>query len=649
MHQATPFPSLADLGFLAQYPFLTIGVLLISGRAFSLARRARLFLDGLMVMTVAATFSWYFVLGPTMLQGGESLIAKIVGSAYPLWDIVILACVLLLFLEAENPMVRWGVGTLAVGLGVVVSSDSVFAYQTLHHTYATGRLVDIGWPLGDSLICLSAGMLAVAARRRESERADTIATPVPTRAATESPPAWRSLTPYALAPLVAALSVYTSEFRGDEQLQPGVYVGGAILLLTIFLRQVLALTENRRLVDKLQLAYWELGAKNSELSEANQKLQMLAVTDPLTELPNQRATLEALDQEIERGRRYGHGFAVLFIDLDHFKSVNDAHGHMVGDAILKEICTLMKNAVRAVDIVGRWGGEEFVAILPEVDSLGALSVSERIRECLAEHAFTAAPCHVTASIGMAAYPEDGDTRTALVDASDRAMYAAKRLGRNQGRGADDPLVAPVLEEGGVTLGTAALTYTVEGLSAMIAGRGQYTAGHISVVESLAARVGLALGVNSTDIATIKLASRLHDIGKVAVPDAVLLKPGRLNDDEWMLMRRHPIVGADVVSRIHGLGHLAPIIRSHHERWDGVSYPDGLIGNEIPLGARILAVTDVYAAMTQGRVYREARDPDWAIHELQRCAGSQFDPQVVEAFQRVLAADPDLSLPRRHAV
>ena len=133
-----------------------------------------------------------------------------------------------------------------------------------------------------------------------------------------------------------------------------------------------------------------------------------------------------------------------------------------------------------------------------------------------------------------------------------------------------------------------------------------------------------------------------------MPDAVLLKPGRLNDDEWMLMRRHPIVGADVVERIHGLAHLAPIIRSHHERWDGVGYPDGLSGEEIPMGARILAVADADEAMTAGRVYQEARDPDWALSEIQRCAGSQFDPRVVEAMVRVIRSQQPTPIGSRRA-
>jgi diguanylate cyclase (GGDEF)-like protein len=461
--------------------------------------------------------------------------------------------------------------------------------------------------------------------------------------------AWGSLLLCGLIPLVAGLVIYTSEIHGQSWLQLIVYVVAVALLVVIFLGQISALLENQRLNARLNAAYVELENKNEALNDANQLLHKLATTDPLTELPNQRAMKAALDQELERGRRYGRTFTVLFIDLDQFKKINDLHGHLAGDSILKDVVDVMRKALRAVDTLGRWGGEEFIAILPEVDSTAAMHAAERIRETVAAQPFGEGESRLTASIGAASYPDNSTNRNGLIDAADRAMYTAKNLGRNQGRAADDPLVAPIMADGEIVLGDATLAHTVEGLSAMIAGRAHYTAGHISTVARLTARLALATGVEPSEVTNIKLAARLHDIGKIAVPDAILLKPGRLNDDEWMLMRRHPIVGADVVGRIHGLGHLAPMIRSHHERWDGVGYPDGLSGDQIPLGARILAVADAYDAMTQGRVYQEAHDPQWAMNELRRCAGSQFDPKVVEAMERVLATDPELNGSAERAV
>jgi HD-GYP domain-containing protein (c-di-GMP phosphodiesterase class II) len=155
------------------------------------------------------------------------------------------------------------------------------------------------------------------------------------------------------------------------------------------------------------------------------------------------------------------------------------------------------------------------------------------------------------------------------------------------------------------------------------------------VATLTMRVAFALGCDAAEVRMIGLAARLHDVGKVAVPDAVLQRPGRLSAEEWGPMRMHPIVGADVVSRVPALRALAPVIRAHHERWDGGGYPDGLAGEAIPLGARIVAVVDAYSAMTTDRPYRQGRDAAWALGELRRCAGTQFDATVVEALARVV--------------
>jgi diguanylate cyclase (GGDEF)-like protein len=638
LQQETPFPSWADAGFLLEYPLLTLGILLLARGQSSITSRTRVLVDGLIALIGIVTFSWYFVLGPTLLQGGESAFAKIVGTAYPAWDLVLIACVFVLFTRKQDATLRPAITVLAVGLSIVVITDSLFDYLTLHNLYSTGSIIDLGWPLGQGLVCVAAGMAALAIQRASSANRAGTESASDSGSAPERPVAWRWLLPYALVPGVAALAIYTAKASANTQLEPGVYIGGTILVALLFARQVLVMHDNRGLYGRLKLAYRELGSKNRDLGEANQRLQTLATTDPLTELPNQRAMIATIDQELERGRRYGRQCALLFIDLDHFKKVNDMHGHLVGDSVLQEVSAVLRTTHRNVDALGRWGGEEFVAVLPEVDAQSAMIVADRIREGIAAHAFQSAQCSFTCSIGVAGYPDDADSRDKLIDAADRAMYGAKHLGRNQVRAASDPWVSP-LEHDLDSGDTTSLARTIEGLGALIAGRAHYTSGALQNRSSLAARVALALGVSAREVATIRLAARLHDIGKIAIPDAILLKPGLLNDDEWMLMRRHPIVGADIVGHIHGLSHLAPIIRAHHERWDAMGYPDGLSGEEIPVGARILAVTDAFEAMTQGRVYRQPREPGWALSELRRCAGSQFDATVVEAIERVIAAEP----------
>jgi putative nucleotidyltransferase with HDIG domain len=289
-------------------------------------------------------------------------------------------------------------------------------------------------------------------------------------------------------------------------------------------------------------------------------------------------------------------------------------------------------------MLGRWGGEEFVAILPETAADEAMQVAERVRNQAAEHALSEAGGHrLTCSIGIAQYPADAADRTGLIDMADRAMYAAKQLGRNQARLTSDPTVA-ALDVHAAMPGPreqAGPAGTVKALASLVQARDRSTGHHVDEVARLATELGGRLGLSGADSYMLRLAAWLHDIGKVAVPDAVLQKSAHLADDEWALMQTHPIVGAEVVGSIPGLHALAPIIRAHHERWDGRGYPDGLAGEEIPQTARIISVADAYLAMISDRPYQQARTPAEARAELRRCAGSQFDPAVVTALDALL--------------
>ncbi len=377
-----------------------------------------------------------------------------------------------------------------------------------------------------------------------------------------------------------------------------------------------------------------------ELQTAHDELAALAVTDPLTGLPNHRALVTALEQELERAQRYHHPCAVLFVDLDHFKALNDGYGHAAGDAALRELGVVVRSCLRNIDIIGRWGGEEFLALLPETNEEAALKTAERIRSAIAAHIFSAGGgMHLTSSLGVAVYPNHALDRSALVAAADLAMYVAKKLGRNQTRSASDPTTVSLeAEKRNGSREEAALTGAVDSLTMLLEARDSYTGEHTSDAALLALQLALALGLDTTEARMISLAGRLHDLGKVAIPDAILQKPAPLTEEEWKLMRTHPIIGADVVSRMPSLRVLAPIIRSHHERWDGHGYPDQLSGEAIPLGARIIAVIDAYSAITTNRPYRKAHNPAWALRELQRCAGTQFDPQVVAALELMLSVD-----------
>ncbi len=655
LRQQAPLPSWADPAYLCTYPLLLLGILSLPTRPLPSAARVRVLMDGLLIMTALVTFSWYFVLGPTVLQGGETLLAKAVSTAYPLEDLVLMSSLLLLSSRASDPSLRTVVRILSVSLACTIIADSVYDYQSLGNAYATGELIDVGWPLGDMLIGLAVYALyrtnrigLIGATDQERNNAEA-----------RQPHVWRVLLPYALLPAVGILVLYTGRTHGNENLKIGVWIGGATLIGLVVVRQVLAILETGQLYQRLNDAYLktmtqaeetqalneelcaiqdELQGNNGALVEANMRLQALATTDPLTGLPNHRALVAALDHEIERTRRYDRPCSVLFLDLDHFKALNDTCGHQVGDLALNKLAATVRSTLRGIDTLGRWGGEEFVAILPETTMNDGLTIAERIRGAVAAQAFTAGgSAHLTCSIGIATCPDTGLDRDGIVAAADRAMYAAKRLGRNQVRAANDVAVTALDGDANGTGSReeAALVGTVEALATLVEARDHYTGQHTQEVALLVVRLALTLGRDVAEARLIGLAGRLHDVGKVVVPDTVLQKPGRLDEEEWVLMRTHPLVGADVVGRVPALRALAPLIRAHHERWDGTGYPDGLAGAAIPLGARVVAVADTYGAMTTDRPYRRACPAAHALDELRRCAGTQFDPAIVAALERVL--------------
>ncbi len=271
----------------------------------------------------------------------------------------------------------------------------------------------------------------------------------------------------------------------------------------------------------------------------------------------------------------------------------------------------------------------------------AMEAAERLRTAVTAHIFSiGGGVRLTCSIGIAVYPFDSEERDGLIRTADQAMYAAKKLGRNQVRTAKDPAVIALAIEPGEagSREEAALAGTVEALATLVEARDHYTGQHTRQVARLTLQLALALGLDASEAYMIGMAGRLHDVGKVAVPDAVLQKPGRLTEKEWEVIRKHPEVGADVLSRVPSLRTLAPVIRAHHERWDGQGYPDKLVGEAIPLGARIVAVADAYHAMTTNRPYQPARDAASALAELRHCAGTQFDPTVVQGLERILTTE-----------
>jgi diguanylate cyclase (GGDEF)-like protein len=367
----------------------------------------------------------------------------------------------------------------------------------------------------------------------------------------------------------------------------------------------------------------------SELHRAHGAAELLARTDELTGAFNRRHFAETMAAALAGD---GGGCALLMLDADHFKQVNDAHGHLVGDAVLVELARRLSGCLRPTDCLARWGGEEFAVLLHGVDSDDELDrLAQRLRSAVSRTPITAEGVSVrlTISIGAARATEQQAGLDALVEAADRCLYIAKRHGRDRVSLVPDVVVTdpPASEPEAVQMARAL---------ALAAGlREGAPEAHAEQVAALATQTADRLALPVGVVQRCTLGGWLHDVGKVAIPERIITKPGPLDDAEWTVMRTHPIIGEDLVRRVGALRDAAAAVRNHHERYDGGGYPDRLAGDAIPIEARIVAAADAYAAMTADRVYSAARTPREAAAELRRSGGSHLDPKVVTALLEVL--------------
>lgn len=374
-----------------------------------------------------------------------------------------------------------------------------------------------------------------------------------------------------------------------------------------------------------------------ENAQLHDQVKEIADFDGLTGALTRQRIDAVLRDKIRSGERYGERFAVLMVDIDRFKSFNDVHGHEVGDQVLKSVAGIILGEIRESDYVGRWGGEEFVVVLAEVDEVEAMTAAERIRLRIATMYFASeanVEVPVTVSIGVACYPRDSGSSEGLVRFADDAMRFAKRSGRNLTQSyAPDMADASVPSAHRVFRGTG--LGTIKALAAALDAKDNYTDGHSHGVKQLAAILAREMMFDEERIETLEMAALLHDIGKVAVPDSILNKPGPLDENEWAIMREHPRMGVMILREAPQLSRVLPVILHHHERFDGMGYPEGKKGNAIPVLSRILCVADSFTAATTSRPYRKAIEPRAALKEIERCRGSQFDPDMVKALSRVV--------------
>ncbi|MBA2332026.1 MAG: diguanylate cyclase, partial [Actinobacteria bacterium] len=338
-------------------------------------------------------------------------------------------------------------------------------------------------------------------------------------------------------------------------------------------------------------------------------------------------------REVADSREQGYPLSLCLVDIDDFKRINDRYGHPGGDKVLAQLATRLRQGGEAF----RLGGDEFAILLPGRDEEGARLAAEAIVRRIGTVEFApAGPAgSVTVSAGIATVPEEGVERDELVRRADSALYWAKEYGKDQVR-VHRPDVVEIAELKRLAAGPdqAARFRAASSLARAVDARDAYTGSHSERVAELAARIATRLGVDREQVELTRLAGSLHDLGKLAIPEEILRKPGPLSEAERLVLERHPQIGFRMLESL-GVDPVADWVLHHHERWDGAGYPHAVAGETIPLGARIIFVADAYDAMTSDRVYRERLSDEAALEELERCAGSQFDPEIVTALAEEL--------------
>lgn len=366
------------------------------------------------------------------------------------------------------------------------------------------------------------------------------------------------------------------------------------------------------------------------------RLESAATFDLHTGFMNRRGVAGALDSELTRAQISGRSVSVLVGELDGFKRVSDAIGHEAADRVIAEVGTLLADSIGPLDRVGRTGPAEFTVILPEADQGAAFARATDLLSAV-RASFVHVPEGLTMSLGIASYPEHSPHAAGILQAAESAAYGAKVLGHDRVVVFSEQIEEMVHRvDDKRAASDASQLATVMSLAEALDLREGSTARHSQVVGGYCERIARELGFTPERIERVRLAGVLHDIGKIAIPDSILGKPARLTDEEFEQMRRHPEIGARMLASSE-LSDLREWVLSHHERPDGNGYPRRLRDEEIPIEAKIVSACDAYEAMTADRVYRKAPGSEFARRELRRNSGTQFDPVVVSAFERVLEA------------
>jgi diguanylate cyclase (GGDEF)-like protein len=386
-------------------------------------------------------------------------------------------------------------------------------------------------------------------------------------------------------------------------------------------------------------------AQQDKLQDLYSEVRYLSTKDPLTMVNNRRGFFETVNHRLVTTRHFDLEYTVLMIDMDNFKSVNDRYGHMVGDEIIKSVAQKIHSKIREKDVLGRFGGEEFVVFLMDITQESAFSLAEKLRRDIASefHIINGLQIRVTISIGIshskgANYPFDR-----LLAEADEAVYSAKDLGRNKAiiwkenlepQPKGRKLFSSTKNNRTNQPGNIA-DQTLQGLLHMLYLRDYETEAHTLRVSKLTRELASKVGVPDDELAGIHIGALLHDVGKIAIPDNILFKQGKLSTAEWEIMQKHPQYAYDLISPFSYFQHALDIPYCHHEHWDGSGYPRGLKQENIPLFARIFTIVDVWDALSSDRPYRAAMNQSDIKDYILSQTGLLFDPGLVPVFLEIV--------------
>jgi two-component system, cell cycle response regulator len=551
----TPYPSLADAGYLLALPCFFVGIALLTKRSVGRFGAAS-WLDGA-IGGLAAAAAGAAVIAPALVGATKGDPAAVLTNlAYPLGDVLLIAFIVtaLLVVGVRN---AGSFVLIGAGLAVWTFGDGIYLVQEATGSYEVGWL-DLTWIAG-ALLIGAASCAGVRRRHSASQRRSSFALPS--------------------AFAIVALGLLTLD-HFDPISEPALFLAVATLLAVI-VRLGLSFRENDALV---------------------RHLREDAITDALTGLGNRRKLFEQLEAALHESR--GRRRVLAILDLDGFKHYNDTFGHPAGDALLRRLGQRLQVAVAGHGEAFRLGGDEF-CVLADANEATAEGIVTASRDALTEQG---EGFKIGASCGAILLPETPMDASDAMRMADQTMYAEKagRKGRLEHQ-------------------------TREVLLRILRDREPELSEHGRGVARLARSLGRALELDAEAMDVLVRSAELHDVGKIAIPEDILHKRGPLDEVEWALMRKHTLIGERILGAAPAMAPVATVVRSSHERWDGGGYPDRLAGADIPLAARIVSICDAYEAMTSVRPYRKPISKQEALDELRRCAGSQFDPTLVELF------------------